>query len=228
MSYLSFISTNIKNITNLSSASDVSVAKSSFTFQGGKAFLVSLSGITEANFSETDYYGHTNLGYTNPEIYDAEKSSSTTQDDQSCWAATASNMLAYTGWGELTLNKSQSTTIEDDIFKYFYSHFKYGNLYGGNIYYGIAWFFDGTYAPKGAQGWDQPASGGNLLKISAEPYLNHYQTPDDLLQKIDTALTNGCAVGLGIVGLGHELYVLDIHTTKMVQKMIILITQDYL
>ena len=151
---------------------------------------------------------------TNTAIFDAEKNDYDpykTRDDQSCWAATAANMLAYTGWGAYGLGVKQNDNIEDTLFAYFYNNFRYGNLWGGNAYYGIEWFFDGTYAAKGQDNWDQPKEGtGNRIGISASEFINSYSYLDNslaMMQGLATALQSGGAVGLSVKGggIGHAI-----------------------
>ena len=181
------------------------ITSATFTFLGDKAFLASLSNVKQSDFSYNDTYGYNHYTLTNSKIYDAEKddyNSSMTRDDASCWAATAANMLAYTGWGAAGLQITQDNTTEDEIFKYFYSNFQYGDRYGGDSLYGIEWFFDGTYVPSDLVGWDQPVSGGNTLGISADPYTNSYEltsnTAASVMGEMATQLREGSGVGLSI------------------------------
>ncbi|MBN1800862.1 MAG: PKD domain-containing protein, partial [Candidatus Lokiarchaeota archaeon] len=60
------------------------------------------------------------------------------KDDLLCWAATACNMLEWTGWGFAGTMVHGNT---DDFFEYFYEHI---TDYGGYVYDGIDWWFDGT------------------------------------------------------------------------------------
>jgi len=80
--------------------------------------------------------------------YDAEKTGIT--DTMHCWAATAANMLAYTGWGNV--NGFQT---EDDIFAYFSANF---TDKGGVEGFGIEWFLTGNYALTGLDGYAQPTT----------------------------------------------------------------------
>lgn len=73
---------------------------------------------------------------------DVEKSPYNNSDDELCWAASASNMLYYTGW-------DAGFSDADDIFN--------SGFVGtwtdtaGNQGYGLNWWFDGTQAPEGSQ-----------------------------------------------------------------------------
>ena len=64
-----------------------------------------------------------------------------------CWAAAASNLLAYTGW---TGGPGHQTAT--DIFGDFVSHW---DDKGGSTWYGIDWWFGGQNGKQGATGWAQ-------------------------------------------------------------------------
>ncbi len=69
-------------------------------------------------------------------------------DDSSlCWAASSSNLLAYTGW---TGGASLDTNTE--IFANFTTHW---TNQGGHPYYGTYWWFTGTNLAAGVSGWAQ-------------------------------------------------------------------------
>jgi hypothetical protein len=51
--------------------------------------------------------------------HDAEKSPTNEEDDLMCWAAAASNILAWTGWG---YPSGTSFANEDDMFGYYQDH----------------------------------------------------------------------------------------------------------
>ncbi len=68
-------------------------------------------------------------------IHDAEKSPDFT-DDAMCWAAAASNVLAWTGWGDVA-----GMITADDMFEYMGEHW---NNWGGYTQYAWDWWFDGT------------------------------------------------------------------------------------
>ena len=52
-------------------------------------------GLSNSAFS-ISYFVYDEWGGT---FYDAEKSPTNTEDDLMCWAAAASNILTWTGWG---------------------------------------------------------------------------------------------------------------------------------
>ena len=129
---------------------------------------------------------------------DAEKDPGP-DDDILCWAATASNMLEWTGWGFVS-----TFDDTDDMFQEYQDHWTDEGYVLG---YGLVWWFDGTVIDLGA-GWasvDVPGSGDfwdppyAYVTYSAE-YLG-----SDSLQHIDSYLHNGMAVGLGIHNGGHVI-----------------------
>ncbi len=198
-----------KSLYSVNSQPLGSFLSSKFSFYGDSAFLVSLSGVKQSDFSKKSYYDYNYYSLTNAKIFDAEKddyNANKTQDDYSCWAASVANMLAYTGWGADGLKLTQNNTIEDKIFNYFYSNFLYGDSYGSHQAYGVEWFFDGSYYPQGWGGWDQPGSGGNTLNRSASPYLSRTSMYDydcdsfTMMESLAKALQSGSAVGLGLHG----------------------------
>jgi hypothetical protein len=67
--------------------------------------------------------------------HDADKTWS--NDALMCWAGSASNILAWTGWGYPT---SQAFRNEDDIFQYYRDH--WADRTGG-VEYAERWWFDG-------------------------------------------------------------------------------------
>ncbi len=104
--------------------------------------------------------------------YDAEKSPSNTEDDFMCWAATASNVLAWTGWGSNFGNDA------DAIFKYYQDHW---TPVAGSPSYAWKWWFDGSNAMSGVDGWSQvDVAGGSFW----DPPYNffdyfHFELKDD-------------------------------------------------
>jgi len=52
-------------------------------------------------------------------FHDVKKTVASTQDDLMCWAAAASNVLAWTKWG---FPSTQTFTDETSIFQYFQDH----------------------------------------------------------------------------------------------------------
>ena len=71
-------------------------------------------------------------------FHDAKKTVSSTQDDLMCWAAAASNVLAWTKWGFPT---TQNFDSEDTIFRYFQDHWIDTYGYPQKAW---EWWFNGT------------------------------------------------------------------------------------
>lgn len=92
-------------------------------------------------------------------FYDAEKSPSTADDDDMCWAAASSNVLAWTGWDGGFGNDA------DAIFNHFNAHWSNG---GSTAEYGWKWWFtgiDSTPPELGAAHPDVPG-GGDFYTLS--------------------------------------------------------------
>jgi len=127
---------------------------------------------------------------------DAEKNAASTDDDLLCWAATAANMLAWTGWGNAD---GMSTT--DSIFSYFEQHW---TDQGGHPAYGIGWWFEGTNPMQDVSGWTQveAAGGGFFAGVDWASYLHYSSTLATAMSTLAGELHAGCAVGLGLGGPG--------------------------
>jgi len=127
---------------------------------------------------------------------DAEKTPSNTEDDLMCWAAAASNVLAWTGWGAVS-----GMTTSDDIFAYFQDHW---TDQGGLMRYGWDWWFDGTNPSQGWDGWSQvDVPGGGFYP--AENFNDYFYRTDldsAALSAIDNYLRSGYGVSIGIYGPG--------------------------
>lgn len=142
------------------------------------------------------YYGYSDYGGT---YQDAEKTAANTEDDLMCWAATASNMLNWTGWGD---NLSAAGNAEDVIFGYFQDHW---TDQGGNMFFGVDWWFDGSNDSQGwTGGWSQVdvPGGGFYLSESVNDYYTWSSSDSSALFNIDTYLHDGRGVGLTVQGTG--------------------------
>jgi len=135
---------------------------------------------------------------------DAEKSPSNSEDDLLCWAAAASNILEWTGWGQ-----GDGMTDTDQIFQYFQDHW---TDQGGLPEFGWDWWFDGTNDSQGWSGWSQVdvAGGGfflseNFAEYYQEDFSDYYSggggTPQ-AMATIDEYLHDGYGVALGVYGPG--------------------------
>ena len=106
---------------------------------------------------------------------DANKTGDT--DNLMCWAAAASNMLWYSGWGSVANEVSRTNfQSEDDIFNYFKQYFSNERCC---IMFGIQWFFTGIYLPDTNRMWYgsevstriAPGGGGLIPSVSLEDKL---------------------------------------------------------
>ena len=118
-----------------------------------------VTGLTPQNASKTqeqllEYYGSgEQFSIEDLEYIDAEKLASYDDgDDLMCWAAAASNMLRYSGWGQRADFES-----EDDIFEAMIDAFTDEPGFTAN---GIEWFFCGLQ--EGFEKLLAPGSGGYL------------------------------------------------------------------
>jgi len=135
---------------------------------------------------------------------DAEKSPTNSEDDLLCWAAAASNILEWTGWGQVG-----GMTSTDQIFQYFQDHW---TDKGGLPEFGWDWWFDGSNDSQGWSGWSQvdvPGGGffpsENFAQYYQEDFSDYYGggggTPQ-AMATIDEYLHDGYGVALGIYGPG--------------------------
>jgi PKD repeat protein len=119
-----------------------------------------------------------------------------------CWAATASNVLEWTGWGLVS-----GMWNSDEMFAHFQDHW---TDEGSLMEYGRHWWFDGTEIDPGDD-WASVdvAGGGNFW--SSYTFSNYYHeqnTDSSALSAIDSYLHSGYGVGLGIytdTGGGHAI-----------------------
>ncbi len=167
---------------------------------GRKAALVLLAlFLVVAAFprlAAADTYYVFNPNTWNVASYDANK---TWQGDSNlCWAAAASNILAWDNWGTATYN------TETSIFNYFKVYWtNVGSLPG----YGWQWWFDGISGP-GVTGWAQASGGGDFWPTVNINSVFHDFNTGNLMADVDTYLHNGYGVTLGIYtsgGAGHAL-----------------------
>ncbi|WDP88776.1 MAG: hypothetical protein HUN04_03115 [Desulfobacter sp.] len=129
---------------------------------------------------------------------DAEKSPLSSEDDLMCWAATAANILAWTGWGDVVGDA-------DDIFEYYQAHW---TDVGGNAYFAWEWWFDGENEMQGESGWSQvdvPGGGFWAATYSLDDYVfSTFESSVDALamRNIEYSLTQGYATALGLADGG--------------------------
>ena len=155
---------------------------------------LSISDAAADSFYLWDYHGGT--------YYDAEKSAANTDDDLMCWAAAASNVLAWTGWGDVVGDS-------DDIFQYFQEHWTdEGSLPSVGWY----WWFTGvdiTPDTPAYNSWSdlESAGGGFWTGYNFLDYY-YYQSDDTLVvSSLAQYLQEGMGVTLAIYtsSSGHAI-----------------------
>jgi hypothetical protein len=128
--------------------------------------------------------------------WDAEKSPTNTEDDNLCWAAATSNVLAWTGWGCV-----KGMTTADQVFRYFQNHW---TDEGGTLRQGYAWWFTGSNPGQGKSGLAQVdvPGGGFFPGESLKDHVHVTTTSQQVAGAIDSYLRSGCGVELAIYTLG--------------------------
>ncbi|MCE5267037.1 MAG: PPC domain-containing protein, partial [Planctomycetaceae bacterium] len=140
--------------------------------------------------------------------YDAEKQLPDTDtrpgsgDDLMCWAAAASNILAWTGWGIVN-----GMTTADSIFKYFQDHWTDDAGWGT---YGWYWWFTGIDAAVGMGVSNVDVPGGNFYpSVDSSNYIEETVDTTLAMRAIDVYLRADYGVTLGLywpdTGAGHEI-----------------------
>lgn len=148
-------------------------------------------------FAYSSYYVYDQWGGS---YQDAEKSPTNTEDDLMCWAAAASNVLTWTGWGSVP---GQGFSTADAVFAYFQSHW---TDEGGNPTFAWQWWFTGTNPAQGYSGWSQvDVPGGGFWGQS----YNILWTPNDseAIAAVKYLFSNGYGVALSVAttGGGHAI-----------------------
>jgi hypothetical protein len=131
-------------------------------------------------------------------IYDVKKTASNTEDDLMCWAAAASNILAWSKWG---FPPTKSFTNASSIFQYFQDHWFDRADFVKNAW---KWWFDGKESPN----VDVP--GGGFWKDTPHTFEKYCHCETDrtkVLLAIDQFLHHGWGVVLNLTTLhtGHYL-----------------------
>lgn len=139
-----------------------------------------------------DYFSYDEWGGT---WHDADKSFSNSDDDYLCWAAAASNILAWTGWGTPELS------TEAQIFQHFQDHW---TDEGSTEDLGWHWWFDGSEPPDW-EGWaqvDVPGGGAHWPTYNFFNYIHSDNNPLSLMNSVESFLRYGYGVTLGMYGGG--------------------------
>jgi hypothetical protein len=145
------------------------------------------------------------INYTaaNPWV-DAEKSPLNNNSTNLCWAATAANVLWYTGWG-----RTGNFHSSDDIYNYYIDHW---TDQGSLMYYAWGWFFEGVNYSQGMPNVAQVdvPGGGFYTKPAFQGAYVHQSQDAQAMSAIKTYLQAGRGVGVSIYtnsGSGHALTV---------------------
>jgi hypothetical protein len=130
---------------------------------------------------------------------DANKTVANTEDDLMCWAAAASNVLAWGHWGTPTYNTA------DQIFTHFQNHWTDN---GGYSWWGYQWWIDGSpppYSSPSASYIDVPGGGNFYPQLN---FSNYYvgSSTGNLLSGIDGLMHQGYGVALIISNGGGTLH----------------------
>jgi hypothetical protein len=144
----------------------------------------------------SSYYVYNVYGGT---YADANKSSTYSGDDYMCWAASASNILLWTGWANVS---GQSFSTASAIFTYFQS---YWTNNGGNVYYAWDWWFDGTNDSPHSPNWSQVKTSGGGGFWTTYTFSDYYlqlttsTSTANALSAIKYLFDNDYGVSLGLV-----------------------------
>lgn len=109
--------------------------------------------------------------------YNVKKSRNET-DSKLCWAASASNILAYTNWGyAISVSGTEAETglfsTEQEIYDYFVSNFTNA---GANLSYAFRWFTEGLSASSSFLAQPVGDGGGLYPGISYSQYLTTFSS----------------------------------------------------
>jgi len=154
--------------------------------------IIIIAGTGSTAFA-TSFYGYEVYG---GEWQDAEKTLSNTEDDELCWAAAASNVLDWTGWGGNAPGGNFNN--EDDIFGYFQDHW---TDEAGSMAYGWDWWFDGTNDSEGQSGWssvDEPGGGFWDPVYDFNDYFAYTSEQNLTMSAVDFLLRDGYGVTIGV------------------------------
>jgi hypothetical protein len=130
-------------------------------------------------------------------FYDAKKTVENTDDDLMCWAAAASNVLAWTGWG---FPPTEILEKVDQIFKDYQDHW-IDSI--GDPEKAWKWWFDGIDwvddINNPTQGVDKPGGGGFWKSYAFNDYYNNEGNRTEALSAIENFFHKGCGVVLELM-----------------------------
>jgi uncharacterized repeat protein (TIGR01451 family) len=149
-------------------------------------------GDSIVDYNLTDYYGGTWV--------DAEKTADNPDDDLMCWAAGAANILEWTGWGFVNDPIEGQIKNSDEMFHVINHHWE--DL-GADAKIALVWWFNGSdISPSGWAHVDVAGGGNYWPGYNVDDYMQTYAGPETL-EHIDTYLSSGMGVALGIYDGGH-------------------------
>ncbi|MDO5565907.1 MAG: fibronectin type III domain-containing protein, partial [Planctomycetia bacterium] len=158
-----------------------------------------LSGVEQISTALAGGYGSIDplsvIGGKSGYYVDAEKSDAPSDSDL-CWAATASNMLWYSGWANSDMTPSFSS--EDSVLDYFKSYWP--NV-GGNIGTGNSWFLNGYSGINGGalhNDVNYGSIGGSMAITGGMKFAN-------MVEKLRADNAIGLSVGWFLEGPGEVL-----------------------
>lgn len=124
--------------------------------------------------------------------YDAEKTIDNEDDNLLCWAAGASNVLEWTGWGVV-----DSLIDTDDMFRHYQEYF-YNN--SGNVLRAWEWWFNSsTHTPENDPTKVEFWGGGNYWPSeNLYDYFHYEGDMTKMMSSIDSFLHSGYGVTIGI------------------------------
>ena len=122
-----------------------------------------------------------------------------TGDDFMCWAAAASNVLEWTGWGLDPTETGAGFFNADEIFGHFQDHWTDEGGWAGCAW---SWWFDGIEQPvEGLQNdstIDEGGGGGFYPSRSFADHYNLVEEPANMMEVVDAELQAGHGVVLSI------------------------------
>ncbi len=132
--------------------------------------------------------------------YDADKTRALDNDEHICWAAAASNILWYTGWGQITPFTDEQNLFESVFVNNFSDK-------AGSSYYGAKWFLTGEYPSDLDDTWSKPSSGGGYYQQafksegeSVDAYVSHsnFTTSPSKTSELADKLQSGYGISLSV------------------------------
>ena len=169
------------------------------------SYRVYLTGLTQDNVDEirqaiiASYVEGGDFDLKNLGFIDAEKTWENDGDENLCWAASASDILTYTGWAA-----QAGFADADDLFEAFINSFTDAS---GNVEYATGWFVNGISASEGAQ---PKANTGKYLPryhySDMVDTIDVYQTCAEKFPTIYDRLKEGYGVSLSLDIYGQSGY----------------------